>query len=206
MANKLKRKKHGKQGARVKPAARRQSATEGHPLLRAFLAVSLDGYIADKDGGVDWLNPYFTPEIDFGAFMKTIGVTVLGRATYDWAVAHGGAAAHFNGRTIVLTRRPMGDAPPGVEAWQGNVGALATQLRSELKETGKDVWLMGGGKSIAPFHEGGLVDRWELGIIPVLLGDGIPLFPRHGRGLEGLRLLHSRTLKNGIIEATYSAR
>lgn len=206
MAGKMTRKRTKQPSTKLMPAARRQSAAEGHPLVRAFLAVSLDGYIADKDGGVDWLNPYFTPEIDFGAFMKTIGVTVLGRVTYDWAVAHGGAAAHFNGRTIVLTRRPIGDAPPGVEAWQGDVGALATQLRGELKGTGKDVWLMGGGKSIALFHEGGLVDRWELGIIPVLLGDGIPLFPRRGRGLEGLRLLHSRTLKNGIIEATYAAQ
>jgi dihydrofolate reductase len=57
------------------------------PLFRAYLAVSLDGYIADRKGGVGWLDPYFTPQIDFQAFWRTIGAMVMGRATYDWTVA-----------------------------------------------------------------------------------------------------------------------
>jgi dihydrofolate reductase len=62
---------------------------------------------------------------------------------------------------------------------------------------------MGGGISIAAFHAAGLVDRWELGIVPILLGEGIPLIPAHSRGHEPLRLTHGRTLKNGMIEAHY---
>jgi len=175
----------------------------GHtPLFRAMLAVSLDGYIADKDGGVSWLNPYFSPELDFAGFMKTIGATVMGRVTYDWSVRHG-TAGQGGGRTVVLTHRPLENPSAGVEAFDGDVRELAERLRLELAGSGKDIWLIGGGRSIASFQEHALVDRWELGIIPVLLGDGVPMFPPHSRGLDGLRLTKSRTLKNGIVEAWY---
>ena len=185
-----------------KRAAKPAPAPVHTPLLRAFLAVSLDGYIADKDGGVGWLDAYHSPEIDFAGFLKAIGATVFGRKTYDWAVAHGYLDTS-GGRTIVLTRRSLKNPPAGVEAFGGDVRDLAARLRRELAKSGKDIWLMGGGLSIAPFHAAGLVDRWELGIVPVLLGDGIPLFPKHSRGLTGLRLTRSRALKNGIVEVWY---
>ncbi len=172
------------------------------PRFRAFLAVSLDGYIADKRGGVGWLDPYFTPEIDFRAFWSTIGATVMGRATYDWTVAHE-YMIEAEGRCIVQTRRPLKNAPPGVEAFAGDVRRLAAELRRELTGSGKDVCLFGGGESIASFHAHGLVDRWELAVIPALLGDGIPLFPNRSRRVERLRLTHSRVLKNGVIEVWY---
>ncbi len=172
------------------------------PLIRAYLAVSLDGYIADRDDGVAWLDPFFSPEVDFAGFVKTIGATIMGRATYDWSVAHG-HAGQAGGRCLVLTHRPIDHPPPGVEAFEGDVRELADRLRRELADTSKDVWHMGGGLSIAPFHAAGLIDRWELAIMPVVLGDGIPLFPKHSRGAERLRLTRSRTLKNGIVEVCY---
>jgi dihydrofolate reductase len=164
--------------------------------------VSLDGYIADKDGGVGWLEPYSSAEIDFAGFMKTIGVTVVGRVTFDWAVSQG-QGGKFCERTVLLTHRPLRNPSPGVEVLGGDVRVLASQLRRDLAGTGKDIWLIGGGKSIATFHAEGLVDSWELSVIPVLLGDGIPLFPKHTRGAERLRLQHSRTLKNGMVEVCY---
>jgi dihydrofolate reductase len=172
------------------------------PLFRAFLAVSLDGYIADEHGGVAWLNPYITPEIDFQGFWSTIGATVMGRATYDWTVAHR-YAIEAPGRCIVQTHRPLKEARPGVEAFAGDVRKLAAELRRELAGSGKDVCLFGGGESIASFHAHGLVDRWELAIIPVLLGDGIPLFPSRSHRVERLKLARSRALKNGVLEVWY---
>lgn len=178
------------------------AARDSTPRFRASLAVSLDGYIADRDGGVDWLNPYFSAEVDFPAFMRTIGATVMGRTTFDWSLKHGHGAGGF-GRAVVLTHRPIEKSAPALESYAGDIRALAQRLRSELAGTGKDVWLMGGGKSIAAFHELGLVDRWELSMIPVLLGSGIPLFPAHERGLNGLRMVESRILSNGIAALTY---
>jgi dihydrofolate reductase len=178
------------------------AGTPRGPLFRAALAVSVDGFIAPPDGSTDWLRRYFSLEIDFADFMRTIGATVYGRATYDLAVAQGHGLGR-GGTSVVLTHRPPPDPPPGVAFVAGDVRALAQRLRSDLAGSGRDVWLLGGGRSIACFHEHGLVDRWELAIIPVLLGDGIPLFPRHSRGPEGLRLMHSRTLHNGIVEVWY---
>ncbi|RIK68532.1 MAG: dihydrofolate reductase [Planctomycetota bacterium] len=195
--------KTGRSATKRAAAQRTPSTSDRHPLFRAYLAVSLDGYIADSRGSVDWLNPYFSPEIDFGAFMRSIGAIVVGRATYDWAAAHGGATAHFGGRTIVMTHRPILNVPAGVEAYSGDVRPLVERLKRELAGRDKDVWLMGGGKSLAAFHEAGLVDRWELGIMPALLGDGIPLFPPGAGAVEPLRLVHQRVLKSGMIEAWY---
>jgi dihydrofolate reductase len=103
----------------------------------------------------------------------------------------------------VLTHRPLKKAAPGVATFAGDLRVLVERLRRELAGTGKDVWLMGGGEAIDSFRAAGLVDRYELGIIPVLLGQGIPLFPRHVRGLEGLQATHFRALKNGVVEAWY---
>jgi dihydrofolate reductase len=164
--------------------------------------VSFDGYIADAEGGVGWLDPYFTPEIDFQAFFGTIGATVMGRATWDWMVAHQ-HPLEAEGRCVVQTHRPLENPPEGVEAFAGDVRDLAADLRRELVGTGKDVCLFGGGESIASFDEHGLVDRWELAIIPVLLGDGIPLFPRRARSVQPLRLVQSRALKNSIVFVEY---
>lgn len=190
-------------GARRRPRStngRQEEAPE--PRLRASLAVSLDGYIADAAGEVGWLDPFFSPEIDFQAFFRTIGATVMGRTTWDWTVRHG-HSSQGEGRAIVQTHRPLDGAPARVEAFAGDVRELAAELRRELMGTGKDVWLMGGGESLASFDEHGLVDRWELAIIPVLLGEGTPLFPRRARPVTPLRLVDSRALGNGIVQVEY---
>lgn len=190
-------------GARRRPkSASGREAEQAEPRFRAYLAASLDGYIADAAGEVGWLDRYFSPEVDFMAFIRTIGAMVMGRTTWDWAVAHG-HAGEMTGRSIVQTHRPLGDAPPGVMAFAGDVRDLAAELRRELHGTGKDVWLMGGGESLAGFDEHGLVDRWELGLVPVLLGEGVPLFPRRARPVTPLRLVHSRALANGVVRVEY---
>lgn len=187
------------------PARRRRTiaARGGSPLLRVALAASLDGYIADKQGGVEWLNPYFSPEIDFEGFMATIGATVMGRKTYDAARKLGMPSGASDQKTVVLSRRTLRGAAKGIEVFGGDLRELVARLKHELGGSGKDIWHMGGGESIEPFRALGLVDRFELSIMPVLLGAGIPLFPKHARGWEKLKLTHSRTLKNGIVEVWY---
>lgn len=185
------------------PKARRDLHT---PLVRAALAVSLDGFIADADGGVAWLNPFFSPEIDFAGFMKSIGVAVMGGKTFDDALKlEGGESMMGGGKCIVVTHRPLANPLAGVETFAGDVRELAARLRLELAGTGKDIWLMGGGQAIDAFRAAGLVDRYELSIMPVLLGSGIPLFPTHARGLESVRQTHCRTLTNGIVEVWYES-
>jgi dihydrofolate reductase len=176
-------------------------------LFRASIATSLDGYIATCDGGVGWLDPYFSPEIDFKGFMAEIGAILVGRATYDQSRGMGFGSSRSGPRSIVLTHRPIERPPRGVEAFSGDLRALADDLRREIEapgpRQGKDVWLIGGGLSIRSFHELGLVDRFEIRVMPVLLGDGIPLFPRRAGGELPLKLVKSRSLTNGIVELHY---
>lgn len=175
------------------------------PLFRVYLALSVDGYIADENGGIDWLNPYFSPELGFHEFIKTIGATVLGRTTFDQGLEMGKWEGE-NPRSIVMTHRPIDDLPKGVEAFDGDVRELATSLRADLEPEGKDIWLMGGGKSIQPWHEADLVDSWELYVIPATLGAGIPLFPPGCPALTELQLASSQSFDNGIVEMKYGPR
>lgn len=180
------------------------------PLVRVYIAMSLDGYIALPDGSVTWLEAYPMEEFDFMGFAKTIAVTVMGRRTYDESFTRGGPTPG-GGRAVVMTHRPINDPPKGVETYDGDPAELIARLKREIAEstkkkssTKKDIWLIGGGESILAFHRAGLIDRWEIFVAPILLGDGIPLFPKNDAGLLHLRL---RSLKHyektGFIEAWY---
>lgn len=177
---------------------------QAHPLVRASLAVSLDGYIADKDGGVDWLNPFFSDEMDFAGFMKGIGAAVMGRKTYDIAASGAlGPIPPTSYPTFVPTHRQMPNPPKGYEPFGGTPIELVERLHEQLAKSGKDIWLMGGGATIDTFLAAGLVDRLELRIIPVILGDGVPLFPRHSRGQQPWKLGRHHVFKNGVAEVGY---
>jgi dihydrofolate reductase len=175
------------------------------PRFRAYLALSVDGYIADADGGVGWLNPYFSPDLGFHEFIGAVGATVMGRVTYDQAVAMG-RFQNDSPRTIVMTHRPIDDLPGCVEIFDGALRGLADRLRAELEAEGKDIWLMGGGSSIQAWHEAGLVDSWELYVIPVTLGAGVPLFPSGSAALSELKLVSARSFESGIVELKYEPR
>ncbi len=191
---------------KTSPAKRgtRQAASKPSvPLVRAQLAVSLDGYIADKRGGVTWLDRYFSPDMDFAGFMASIGATIMGRKTYDVALKIGMPPGSAEQRNIVVSHKPPRRAPEGLEHFSGDLRKLVAGLKHELAGTGKDIWLMGGGQLIDAFRAAGLVDRLELNIIPTLLGQGIPLFPTHGRGLQGFRLTRHHVYTNGVVELWY---
>jgi dihydrofolate reductase len=169
------------------------------PLLRLYIAASLDGFIATPDGGVGWLDDYNSPELGYDEFMKSIGTVVMGRATYEQAIGFGGPWPYAGKRTIVLTSRPIPSPPAGVERWPGDVASLADHLRSKSK---KDVWICGGARTARAFLDLDQVDRIELYVIPVLLGDGLPLFERSVHQ-SSLRLDRTRSFENGVVEIVY---
>ena len=181
------------------------SATKKVPLVRAYLAVSMDGYIADSKGGVDWLTPYFSPEIDFGKFMSEIGATIMGRKTFEFS--HGSGAGGVSGSgeptNLVLTRHPLPKDAKGSFAVKNKLPDAVAKLKELVSQKGKDIWLMGGGECIDAFDALGLIDRFEISIIPVMLGDGIPLFPKNKRPERGLTLTNSKVLSNGIVSLQF---
>jgi dihydrofolate reductase len=170
-----------------------------HPRIRLYVAVSLDGFIADTSGGVEWLQPYETEDVGFSAFFREIGAIVSGRRTYDQS--RGFPSWPYPGkRVVVLTSRPLDVEPPdGVEAYRGDLTLLADKLK---RETSGDIWILGGARVAQDFLERGLIDRIELYIIPVLLGDGVRLFSTvdHARTLA---FSEAKPYPNGIVGLIY---
>ncbi|MBL8688258.1 MAG: dihydrofolate reductase family protein [Rhodospirillaceae bacterium] len=137
-------------------------------------AVSLDGKIARSDGSVDWLMDYPPDDaLGFAAFTASVDAILMGRGTYE-AVRQLGDWPHPDKPTVVLTNRPLRDAPPRVEARGGDLAPFV----AEMERTGyRRVWVEGGGVVVRDMLAIGELDVLELAVIPIVLGDGIPLFP-----------------------------
>jgi dihydrofolate reductase len=171
-----------------------------------YIATSADGYIARPDGDVEWLNrrPH---TVDYGMreFYPTIDTILWGRKTYDWLLNYyrkrGKTKGLFdtNLANYVFSRKPPKRAVPGVEFVSEPVKAFAQRLRAAA---GKHVWMMGGGELIASFLDAGEIDEFDIHVIPVFIGEGIPLVaPRH-RDVP-LRLRSSMKYPDGVVRLRY---
>ncbi|MDQ0348275.1 dihydrofolate reductase family protein [Ancylobacter vacuolatus] len=169
--------------------------------FRGFIAASLDGYIADREGGLDWLAPFDDVDSGYGAFIAEIGTVVMGRTTYEAVAAMPGGWLYAGKRGIIVTSRPFADAPPGVEAWQDGLPALIAHLR---ESAGAAVWVVGGGGLQAAFIAAGALDRLDLFVIPVLLGGGVPLFPPELTPARRLTLEATESYANGMVRLRYA--
>lgn len=165
----------------------------------AYLAVSLDGYIADKDGGVGWLDDFADAQEDGGyeAFVQTVDTVVMGGRTYRQVTGELSTDAWpYEGLDCRVWTHDSG-ALPHAQRIQGD---LAAWLRAEKHRPGKDIWLCGGAELIAAAAAAGGVDRWHLTVLPVLLGGGIRLFPEGYK--QRLQLVSARQ-SGGIAELVY---
>jgi len=139
--------------------------------LRYQVAVSLDGFIARTNGDYDWI--VMDPAIDFAAMYQEFDVAVMGRKTHD-VVRAMGADALPGIETVVFSRTLAPATAPGLRITNEDPATAVAELKAR---TGKDIWLYGGGELFGALLLAGLVDTVELAVIPVLLGDGIPLLP-----------------------------
>ena len=160
-------------------------------------AVSLDGYIARSNGSVDWLA--MEPERDFGAFASTVDVAIMGRKTHDVALTMGGIPQ--DSLTYYVFSRSK---PPGKIGLAEYVNTPPKAFVANLRErSGKNIWLMGGGELAREFLKADLVDLVELTMVPILLGEGIPLFPG-GFGQRNFSLTRHQAYKSGLVSVTYA--
>jgi dihydrofolate reductase len=162
------------------------------------LGVSLDGYIARPDGSVDFL--FMPKDYSMAPFFKTIDTAVMGRKTYEAGLKMGGGS--FGGYSMSLYVL-AGSQPPkerdGVIITNQTPAALIAEIR---KRPGKNVWLVGGGELARDFLKADLVDELYLGVVPVLLGEGLPLFPS-GFPQRDFALIENKTFSRGLISLKY---
>ncbi len=140
--------------------------------LRYQVAASLDGFIAGPKGDYDWI--VSDPSIDFGALFKEFDTAVMGRKTYDVMTAQGGTGA-MKGLDVVVFSRSL--SPKTMKGVRITKDDAADVVRALKKQPGGDIWLFGGGALFRSLLDARLVDTVEVAVIPVLLGDGIPLLP-----------------------------
>jgi len=164
--------------------------------VAAFIAISLDGFIARPDGGLDWLDPFHDEEHGYGAFFAGVDAVVIGRGTYDTVLGFP-AWPYGEKRVIVCTHRP-GRSVHGEELWAGPPRALADRLEGE----GVRRIYVDGGALIRGFLQERLVDELTINVIPLVLGSGRPLFTS-GLPEVSLQLLESRSFPSGKVQLRY---
>lgn len=167
-------------------------------LFRAYLAISADGFIARPDGSVDWLHDYDPAEFGFESFMAGIGSIVMGRASYEISRSFGSDWPYAGKAVYVVTSQDLRNLPDGTQTQRADFSALA----HELKGMGGDVWLFGGPRLWAGFLDIGAFDRFELYVIPHMIGEGLPLLPPGRRDLR-LELVESEPLSRGVMKLIY---
>jgi dihydrofolate reductase len=176
------------------------------------MAASLDGFIARKDGAVDWLetaddfaggetmDPGFVE-----TFLKTIDCYVMGSRTYETALdfeAKGFGWTYGDKPTFVLTTRKLRRIRETVELYSGD---LAQLVNDRLRPRFRNIWIVGGGAVSGETLRRGLADELYYSILPVVIGDGISFFETLDRDVP-LHLAGVKAYKNGMVELRYQVR
>lgn len=170
-----------------------------------YIATSADGYIARSDGNVDWLNrPSTAGDYGYGDFFKRIDTVLWGRRTFDEAmerVKGGGTGLDKSIKSYVFTHKPPAKSRDKyVKFVTEPVKEFAARLRAS---PGKDIWMMGGGGIIASFLDAGELDEFMIHVIPIFIGEGIPLIQPKQREVR-LKLLSATSYDDGVVGLHYA--
>ena len=168
-------------------------------LMRYSVAASLDGYIADVNGGFDWI-PH-DPTVDFAALFGSVDTVIMGRLTYEVMQSQSEPAWKPGTRVYVVSRTLSHASAPGVTIVRDDPVGVASSLRHESGSG--DIWLFGGGQLFATLLRERQVDAVEVTVVPVLLGAGIPLLAL-GVDRTALTLTRSHVYPSGMVMLFYS--
>lgn len=184
----------------------------GRSCVTVHMVASLDGFIARKDGSVDWLEVKDTYEggetLDAATvrdFLAAIDCYVMGSRTYELALdfeARGFGWAYGDTPTVVLTHRNLAKTRDSVEFYAGDLAAL---INERLRPAYRGIWVVGGGVVTADCLRLGLVDEVRYSIVPILIGDGMPFFGALDADLP-LHLVESRAYGTGMVALRYDVQ
>ncbi len=167
------------------------------PKVSIYIATSIDGYIARKDGGLDWLDQVggFDEDYGFKNLLDSIDALIIGRKTYEVAIT---VPAPYPGKRVVVLSNTLNSVRNDMELYRGDLANLLSNLH---KGGIKHVWI-DGGTTISQFLSLQMVDTMTLCIIPVILGSGIPLFNVIDKEVA-CRAISSKTYPSGLIQLKY---
>ena len=172
--------------------------------LRYAVATSLDGYIAGPKGEADWI--VMDPDVDFGSIFNEFDTLVMGRRTFTAMgdTGDGEFGGPFRGMKIVVVSRTLDKQryPKATIVSENLKDAIAAMKQ----EPGKDIWLFGGGHLFQSLLDLDLVDTVEVAVIPVLLGQGIPLLPGAAKRAQLVLTSHTVYPKTGTIALAYDVK
>jgi dihydrofolate reductase len=165
-------------------------------------ANSLDNYFARKDDAVDWL--MWSDEVGkiMADYFKTFDTIVMGRRTYEVALASGHSGETRGMKTYVFSRTLKPRSTKKLEITDADVAEVVGRLK---QQEGKDICIMGGGLLAKSLFEADLIDEISFNIHPVLLGSGIPIYHEMNRQID-LELTECKTFKNGCVLVTYRVK
>lgn len=171
-----------------------------------YAAMSLDGYLADETGSVDWLEGDGSDEdlvsSWYETFFDSVDCVLMGRVTYEQITTELSPDIWMYGgkQTYVFTKTPQ-EPLPDIEFTQRNPVELLRWLKHRK---GKDIWICGGAKLIEAMMAEDLVDEFHISLVPTLLGKGIPLFPTSD--ISRKLTLISTEKANGMVDLIYRKR
>jgi dihydrofolate reductase len=168
-----------------------------------YIATSLDNFIAKPDGNIDWLTSFPQPsEGDYGyqSLLYSIETIVMGRKTYEELMRFGGDWPYSNLVTYVISSNP------NFEVTTPNTFLITSDFPEFIgnlkKNSSKHCWIVGGGALITEFLNYNLIDEMIISIIPIILGEGIPLFPN--KPIESSwKLIKTEAFETGVVNLTY---
>ena len=168
-----------------------------------YIATTLDGKIARKDGGLDWLYALPNPnQIDYGygQFLSTIGSTIMGKNTYKEILGFGVDWPYTGMNSyVVTTDKDFKSSTPDTFILTTDLTEFVIDLK---KRSEKDIWLIGGGQLITFFLNKDLLDKMILTVIPTIIGEGISLFPNDPKETSW-HLENVDRFETGVVNLTY---
>lgn len=176
----------------------------GMKKIKLYIAASLDGYIARPDGDLDWLMEFSNPsKEDYGYkdFFESVDTVIMGGRTYRDIICMDVVWPYTDKTTYVVTRNPI-MVKENINLITKNIIETIHQLR---EENGKDIWLVGGGELITMLLNQDLVNEMIITYIPVILGNGIPLFPNNPKESKW-NLVENKGYKNGVLQVQYKIK
>lgn len=171
---------------------------KNRPQISIYIAMSIDGYIARKNGELDWLEYGHTGDEDYGfkKFIGSVDALVLGRNTYE--VVSGFDKWPYDGKKVIVLSHTLNAVRKEAELFCGQLADLVSTLHSEGI---KRIWV-DGGITVSRFLEADLIDDITISVIAMVLGSGIPLFSTMNREHK-CRLISTQSYPSGLVQLKY---